>query len=255
MAGKYEELSQAELESDEAKRERQNVHPWDKMGINEDRAVHKCCSRSDLRRFQPEYVMWSSALPLLRRHLTTRFEFEHLWPLPATSSAAELVPRYDQARRDLPRATMARLLFRMFGGRWLKAAFVYLFWWVAVGLQPWLMGGFTDYLAAQPESALPGLAYSFALCGCGVGYTLSIQHKFTLLQHIVTDLRTLLMTLLYRKSLRLAVAQEHFGDGDATNIMANDVEKLCESSKYTRNPPPVACDFYTNQASMLRDCL
>ena len=66
MAGKYEELSQAELESDEAKRERQNVHPWDKMGINEDRAVHKWCSRSDLRRFQPEYVMWSSALPLLK---------------------------------------------------------------------------------------------------------------------------------------------------------------------------------------------
>lgn len=91
---------------------------------------------------------------------------------------------------------MARLLFQLFGARWLKAAFVYLFWWVSVGLQPWLMGGFTDYLAARPESALPGLAYSLGLCACGVGYTLTIQHKFTLLQHIVTDLRTLLMTLL-----------------------------------------------------------
>ena len=33
-----------------------------------------------------------------------------------------------------------------------------------------------------------------------------------------------------RKSLRLAVAQESFGDGDATNIMSNDVEKLCDST-------------------------
>jgi hypothetical protein len=33
-----------------------------------------------------------------------------------------------------------------------------------------------------------------------------------------------------RKSLRLAVSQENFGDGDATNIMSNDVEKLCDST-------------------------
>lgn len=146
--------------------------------------------------------MWWYALPLLTTHLQTRFDFEDLWALPAGSSADELVLRYNVAQRRRPDDTMAQLLFQLFGPRWLKAAFVYLFWWICVGLQPWLMGSFTDYLAARPESALPGLAYSFGLCACGVGYTLTIQHKFTLLHHNATDLRTLLMMLL----CKLAVA-------------------------------------------------
>ena len=54
---------------------------------------------------------------------------------------------------------------------------------------------------------------------CGVGYSLTIMHKWTYLHHNATDMRTLLMNLLYQKSLRLAFSQESFGDGEATNIM------------------------------------
>ena len=45
------------------------------------------------------------------------------------------------------------------------------------------------------------------------------MHKWTYLHHNATDMRTLLMNLLYQKSLRLAISQESFGDGEATNIM------------------------------------
>lgn len=169
----------------------QRQHPWDDLGVH----------RSEWRRLNPVYVMWWYALPLLKTHLQSRFDFEHLWDLPAGSSADELLRVYSDAQRRRPDDTMAQLLFQLFGRRWLKAAFVYLFWWICVGLQPWLMGSFTDYLAARPESALPGLAYSFGLCACGVGYTLTIQHKFTLLHHNATDLRTLLMMLLCKPAV------------------------------------------------------
>ena len=166
-----DEVDAAGLEDDGAKDGASSPsprqHPWDKLGVH----------RSDWRRLNPVYIMWWYALPLMKVHLETRFDFEHLWDLPAGSSAEDLLLRYNDAQRRHPDDTMAQLLFDLFGGRWLKAAFVYLFWWVAVGLQPWLMGGFTDYLAARPESALPGFAYSLGLCACGVGYTLSIQHK------------------------------------------------------------------------------
>ena len=44
------------------------------------------------------------------------------------------------------------------------------------------------------------------------------MHKWTYLHHNATDMRTLLMNLIYQKSLRLAIAQENFGDGSVVVV-------------------------------------
>ena len=135
-------------------------HPWDAMGVHH--RGRRWAAFDGL--LSPRFLMWWYVLPLLRTHLTKRFDFEHLWPLPSGSSTAELLPRWETAQRQLPDATMGRLLFHLFGRRWLKAGCVYLLWWCCVGLQPWLMASLTDYLVARTDSPLPGIAYSFALC-------------------------------------------------------------------------------------------
>ena len=135
-------------------------HPWDAMGVHH--RGRRWAAFDGL--LSPRFLMWWYVLPLLRTHLTKRFDFEHLWPLPSGSSTAELLPRWETAARQLPDATMGRLLFHLFGRRWLKAGCVYLLWWCCVGLQPWLMASLTDYLVARTDSPLPGIAYSFALC-------------------------------------------------------------------------------------------
>ena len=135
-------------------------HPWDAMGVHH--RGRRWAAFDGL--LSPRFLMWWYVLPLLRTHLTKRFDFEHLWPLPSGSSTAELLPRWETAARQLPDATMGRRLFHLFGRRWLKAGCVYLLWWCCVGLQPWLMASLTDYLVARTDSPLPGIAYSFALC-------------------------------------------------------------------------------------------
>ena len=136
-------------------------HPWDAMGVHH--RGRRWAAFDGL--LSPRFLMWWYVLPLLRTHLTKRFDFDHLWPLPSGSSTAELLPRWETAQRQLPAdATMGRLLFHLFGRRWLKAGCVYLLWWCCVGLQPWLMASLTDYLVARTDSPLPGIAYSFALC-------------------------------------------------------------------------------------------
>ena len=135
-------------------------HPWDAMGVHH--RGRRWAAFDGL--LSPRFLMWWYVLPLLRTHLTKRFDFEHLWPLPSGSSTAELLPRWETAARQLPNATMGRRLFHLFGRRWLKAGCVYLLWWCCVGLQPWLMASLTDYLVARTDSPLPGIAYSFALC-------------------------------------------------------------------------------------------
>ena len=82
-----EPVAPAELDVDVLRRDRvtsERQHPWDKLGVH----------RSHWRRLSPVYVMWWYALPLLKTHLQTQFNFEHLWGLPAGSSAEELLQRY-----------------------------------------------------------------------------------------------------------------------------------------------------------------
>ena len=83
----------------------------------------------------------------LNGDLTGRLGFGSVWSTdassdyqlhadPALAGGADLLLRYNDAQRRHPDDTLAQLLLDLFGGRWFLGNFVYLFWWVAVGLQP-----------------------------------------------------------------------------------------------------------------------
>lgn len=72
---------------------------------------------------------------------------------------------------------------------------------------------------------------SFSLFVCILIYNLSINYKFHHLVRTGVRTRSLLVSLIYEKSLRLA-SHSDTGVGATTNLMSNDCERIFEMQQF-----------------------
>eukprot|EP00041_Stephanoeca_diplocostata_P026627 m.720956 g.720956 ORF g.720956 m.720956 type:complete len:1460 (+) comp23010_c0_seq3:362-4741(+) len=174
-------------------------------------------------------LTWSWFFPLLRTGWRRQIRADDVWELPSNARAGYLYGRFMDHQRDYPNHSLPRTLVALFWRRWATAGALYVAWCVCAGVQPWLVAAVIQNLEKEHrDDDSDGILLAGALFVATLGYSFSINHTFAHLVRNATRIRSTLMTLIYRKTLRLSLSNA-MGTGETTNLISNDCEKVYDA--------------------------
>ena len=201
-------------------------------------------------------LTWRYLNPLLAKGLRVGVKAEDVWPLPCYDRVPRLLARFERVRAAHPEAPLFWKVARIFWRRWVLGGLFYLCWCVCAGSQPWLIRSLLDAVKSESATTADGLLLTLALTLAQLGYSFCINWKFHQLNRNGSNMRMLLMSLLFHKSMRLSLSQgveaaaavsaprtidggggggksQQLGSiGSVTNLMSNDTENLFQSQLF-----------------------
>lgn len=174
-------------------------------------------------------LTWTWFFPLLMLGRRKQLDDRDVWNLPPKSRARALHTRYVERTREFPDMSLREHLVRMFWRRWVYAGVCYFGWCVSAACQPYLVAAIVNHVADDEADVEHGLLLALALFVATLFYSFFINHKFAQLMENGVEIRSVLMTLLYRKILAVSLA-EGISTGEATNLLSNDAERVLDAT-------------------------
>lgn len=174
-------------------------------------------------------LTWMWFFPLLWLGQRKQLDVRDVWELPPTMRARAIHQRYMERCRRYPNMSLRMHLIYMFWKRWAIAGACYAGWCVSAAVQPYLVAAIVNHVAHEEADTGRGLLLALALFVATITYSFFINHKFAQLMENGVEIRSLLMTLLYRKVLSVSL-DAGISTGEATNLISNDAERVLDAS-------------------------
>jgi len=180
--------------------------------------------------------------PLIQHATEESLISENLWPVNESSRSGYLSQKFEalwtlEMKKPPEQRSLAKCLYRMFRRQFIFTGFLNLLQNAVMLVQPNLIQAFLSWL----ESDTAPLWYGYFLAGLMfiIGSMINgliASHLFIQLYAMGMNARTVLNSVVYRKSLCLSnSARQSTSTGEAVTLMSNDAEKIPQGALMAHN--------------------
>ncbi len=121
----------------------------------------------------------------------------------------------------------------VFGGKFLAGSFIKFIQDCFIFIGPYLLDKLITFIKDKDQNLLVGLFYTFLLFICSLIQSFVLQHYFHRMFIVGTRVRTSLMNIIYKKSLRLSTTARRMATvGEMTNLIAVNAQSFAELTTY-----------------------
>lgn len=133
----------------------------------------------------------------------------------------------------LKKPSLGISLCKVFGGKFLAGSFIKFVQDCFLFTGPFLLDKLISFIKDREQNILVGLFYTALLFICSLIQSFVLQHYFHRMFIVGTRIRTALMNVIYKKSLKLSTSARKLATvGEMTNLLAVNAQSFAELTTY-----------------------
>lgn len=194
------------------------------------------CPEEEAGLFSKMFFSWVGGLLKLGQYKA--LEQSDLWDIAERDKSSNVSNRFNSMLRSTadsvqaPEGRVGRSMWKVHGKLFILAGLIKLFHDIVMFLSPFILEVLLKHIDGGGARSM-GVGLALALTATSVVETLTVNAYFHILFRICLHLKTGLVDMLYRKSLRLNAGKtSDLGVGAIVNLQSNDAAKLWKLPQY-----------------------